>query len=202
MITCPWCGTSYLTFQSNCQNCGGPLAPPQPIEDEESLPIPPPPPRPISERYLWRILAGDSWAIVAFILGLIGVIFFVVGLGLTLGIVTAFVGIPFIVLGVVLCAAAGALGLPRYKAARQTVSVLRLGEPVEGRIANLEENRAVSVNGRSPWKITYAYHVQGREYTGSVSTLNLPGPALQPGKPACVLSLPNAPEKSALYPHP
>ena len=25
MVTCPWCGTNYLTFQSNCNNCGGAL---------------------------------------------------------------------------------------------------------------------------------------------------------------------------------
>ena len=48
MITCPWCGTSYTTFRSNCKNCGGPLPPPAeatatppPIPD---LPEPPPPP--------------------------------------------------------------------------------------------------------------------------------------------------------------
>jgi hypothetical protein len=25
MFICPWCGTAYLEFQSNCTNCGGPL---------------------------------------------------------------------------------------------------------------------------------------------------------------------------------
>jgi len=25
MITCPWCGTNYQTFQSDCPKCGGPM---------------------------------------------------------------------------------------------------------------------------------------------------------------------------------
>ncbi len=38
MITCPWCNTSYLNFQSNCSNCGGPLPlPQQPMASSASL---------------------------------------------------------------------------------------------------------------------------------------------------------------------
>ena len=36
MITCPWCGTNYQSFQSNCSNCGGSL--PLPIEKPSEIP--------------------------------------------------------------------------------------------------------------------------------------------------------------------
>ena len=32
MVICPWCGTNYTTFQSNCSRCGGPLTGPTPAE--------------------------------------------------------------------------------------------------------------------------------------------------------------------------
>jgi len=46
-------------------------------------------------------MTTDGWSIAAFIFFLIGAIFGMIGLGLTVGIVTAFVGIPFLLLGIV-----------------------------------------------------------------------------------------------------
>lgn len=47
---------------------------------------------------------ADGWAITAGIFALLGAIFAGVGILLTLGIVTAFVGVPFIGLGVIFLA--------------------------------------------------------------------------------------------------
>ena len=57
MITCPFCGTNYQQFQSNCSNCGGPLPLPQvsrpaapgavqprPAQVKPATPQPPAPP--------------------------------------------------------------------------------------------------------------------------------------------------------------
>ncbi len=88
MIICPWCGTNYLTFQTNCGNCGGPLLT---IDEKitssivsEDIPTPPLVPRPISPKYAWRLLFTDGWAIAGLVFGLLGVIFSLVGAVLTL----------------------------------------------------------------------------------------------------------------------
>ena len=70
MITCPWCGTNYLTFQPNCNNCGGPL----PLVDEkpnapgssENVQPPPRAPRPVSDRYVWRLMTSGAGLTVRF----------------------------------------------------------------------------------------------------------------------------------------
>ncbi len=210
MITCPWCGTNYEMFQSNCQNCGGPLsvparnAPPSMNANltEGNLLVPPPPPRPIANRYVWKLLAMDGWAIASLVFGLLGAIFILVGVGLILGIITAFVGIPFAVLGLLFLVGGVALAVWRYQETQRVVGVLRTGEALEGQITHVEENLHVQVNGRYPWVIRYQFRLNGQTYEGQVSTLNTPGSALQPGQSACVLYLPEAPGRNVLYPHP
>jgi hypothetical protein len=151
---------------------------------------------------VWRLLLSDGWAIASFVLGLVGFIFTSVGGGLTIGIVTAFVGIPFTLLGILLFGAGAAVAILRYQEAQKILMVLRVGEPVEGQIAQVDENLGVEINGRHPWVIGYQFRVDGQTYAGQVSTLNPPGPALQPGQPACVLYLPQIPRLNVLYPHP
>jgi len=210
MINCPWCGTNYESFHSNCQNCGGPMQIPsgnssQSLEPRSPLlnmVIPPAPPRPISNRYVWRLLVSDGWAIAACVFGLLGFIFILVGVGLTLGVVTAFMGIPFSGLGLLLLGGGGTLAGLRYQAAKKTVGVLRVGEVAEGQIAQVVDNFHLRVNGHYPWVIRYEFRVDGQLYEGWVSTLNTPGAALQPGQRACVLFLPQAPGQNVLYPHP
>jgi hypothetical protein len=202
MITCPWCGTNYVTFQSNCTNCGGPISLPAGETKAARISPPPPSPRPISRRYAWRLLSSDGWAIVAMVFLLLGVIFSLLGVGLTLGVVTAFVGIPFAGIGSLLLGAGLVVGGWRYQEAQQVVEVLRVGQAVEGQIVQVEENPSVQVNGRNPWMISYRFHYNGQDYAGKVTTLNTPGAALQPGQPAYVLYLPQTPARNVLYPHP
>ena len=205
MITCPWCGTNYTTFQSDCPKCGGPMSvpagntAPNPVG---SLLMPPSPPRPINDRYVWRLLITDSWAIAAFVFLLLGAIFSLVGMALTLGIGTAFVGIPFAGLGFLFLGAGVVVAGWRYQEAQKIVGVLRTGEAVEGQITQVEENLHVRVGEHHPWVIRYTYHVNGQMYKGQVSTLNSSGVALQPGQRAWVLILPHEPGRNVLYPHP
>ena len=206
MIICPWCGTNYLVFQSNCKNCGGPL-PAVGGEGAASLSAetvlePPPAPRPISEKYVWRLLSTDGWSIVAFVVGLIGFIFSLVGAGLTIAIVTAFVGLPFLLLGLALFGAGGGLFIWRYRNMQQVVNILRVGEVAHGQIVEVQENYSVIVNGQHPWMIRYQFEVGGLDQEGRVSTLNQPGQQLQAGKAVCVLYLPASPKMNSIYPHP
>ena len=205
MITCPWCGTNYAAFQSNCDRCGGPLPlPTDPAASrvEGAPPTPPPAPRQVADSYAWRLLVSDGWGVVGFIFTLLGAIFTLVGGGLTLGIITAFVGLPFLLLGLVFLFGGGAVGLARYQVAKQTVGVLREGQAAVGQIARVEQNLQVRVNQRHPWTISYQFRVQEIGYEGHVTTLNSPGPELQPGKPASILYLPQSPQHNVLYPHP
>ena len=145
---------------------------------------------------------SDGWAVAAFVFVILGAVFTVVGAILTLAIVTAFVGLPFLALGIIFLGVGGVVGLWRYRQARKIVEVLRAGEAVQGQIAGVNENLNVRVNQRHPWTITYQFRVAGQDYEGHVSTLNVPGAGLQPGKQAWVLYLPQGPEQNVLYPHP
>jgi hypothetical protein len=205
-IICPWCGTSYLAFQPNCKNCGGPL---QPVVEQnldevsgDRFPVPPPAPRPISDRYVWKLLSSDGWGIGALVFGILGAVFTLVGMALTLAVVTAFVGIPFLILGIVFLGAGVLVFRWRYKDARKVVDVLRDGQSTRGQILNIQPNYSINVNGRNPWVISYQFQVNGQDYRGEVSTLNPPEPRMQPGKTVYILYLPLTPQWSSIYPHP
>lgn len=205
MIVCPWCGTHYITFQSNCQNCGGPL----PAVEEKSaslpseeIPIPSAAPRPISDKYVWQLLSTDGWAITAFVFGLLGFIFSLVGLGLTLGIITAFVGIPFLCLGLVFLSIGGGVLTWRYQRAQKVVNVLRNGASTQGRIVEITQNYAVRINRQHPWVIRYQFQVNGQSYEGQVSTLKQPRQQFQVGSVVSILYLAEAPQWNSIYPHP
>jgi hypothetical protein len=206
MIICPWCGTNYLTFQTNCDNCGGPLQAVDekndPSTQSENLLAPPSIPRPISEKYVWRILSSDGWWIASLVLGFLGFIFSLIGVGLTLGIITAFVGIPFLIIGLVLLGIGGSEFVRRYQNARKVVTVLREGETTQGQIVEIQEDYSVRVNGRYPWRIRYQFQADGQDYEGTVTTFNQPGQELQAGKTVYVLYLPIAPKWNSIYPHP
>jgi hypothetical protein len=216
MIICPWCGTTYAAFQSNCQRCGGPLTAADQVTVRASRPLdasapaggaldqspPPPPPRPISSNYAWRLMFSEGWVIAALIFAFVGAIFFVVGAALTVFIITAFVGIPFALLGLAFMGGGAAVTAWRYQAAKQIVEVVRMGQATTGQIARVDENLSVLVNGRHPWTITYHFQALGRDFVGQVTTLQTPGPSVQAGRPAYVLYLPADPQHNALYPHP
>ena len=206
MIVCPWCGTTHLTFQSNCKNCGGPLL----AADEKSvssdpreiLSTPPLAPRSIPNRYAWRLVSRDGGAIAALVFGVLGFVFSVVGTGLTLGIITAFLGIPFLLLGLAFLVAAVWVFLWCYQNALKVVHVLRDGQAKRGQIVELGQNYSVRINGRYPWVIRYQFQADGQDQEGKVTILNQPGDQFQAGKAVWVLYLPDAPKWNSIYPHP
>ena len=205
MITCPWCGSTYISYQPKCDNCGGSL--PVPVEialtpPGEGLPAPPPAPRELPRNHAWRILLADGWTIFALIFGFIGAVFAVVGLGLAILVVTALLGLLFGGLGILFLAIALPILAWRYSHTQQTVHVLRVGEAALGRIEDVRENFAVQVNGRFPWTITYQFEVAGRSFHGKVTTLSTPSLKQQPGKPVYVLYLEDDPTRNTIYPNP
>lgn len=207
IIICPWCGTNYIDFQSNCSNCGGTIPAPRKApaatrpDARPQLSWPPSPPRNIAPNYAWKLLSQDGWVISTFVFVLLGIIFTMVGGGLTLGIVTAFVGIPFVGMGLLFLGGGLAVAYWRYQLATQTVEVLKSGQAKEGEITGLEPNYSVRINGRMPWTIRYQFSVDGKVYQGSTSTLNNPQ-LTHPVGPAVVLYLADNPDKNQVYPHP
>ena len=206
MITCPWCGTSYDEYTSNCNNCGGALPKTSGIQEpgravEMQQPSPPPlAPRPLLDNYIWRQMGADGWVVASGILLLLGVIFAPLGLALTVAQVTAFVGLPFLFLGVVFLFTAIPLLILRYQKFQRSAIILQDGEAVLGSIDSLEQNYSVRVNRRHPWIIAYSFKVHGRNYDGCQSTLTTPRPDLHPGTAFYVLYDPNDPTQSLLYP--
>jgi hypothetical protein len=205
MITCPWCGTSYERFLSNCKNCGGPI--PAQTEDlpemeQPGLPLPPAAPRSFSDAYTWRLLTSDGWAVASMVFAFLGAIFTMVGVALTLGIVTAFVGIPFALLGLGFLGGGAAIFYWRYQEKQKILNVLRWGETARGQVTDVQVNSSVSINGRNPWYIDYEFQVNGQTQPGRVTTLTPPIRYLAPGMPVYVLYMPAEPSQNALYPHP
>ena len=205
MTTCPWCGTNYSIFQSNCDNCGGAM--PVPVKEpssstEESLRVPPPAPRTMPRNYIWRLLFTDGWVIMAVVFTLIGAIFGAIGVALTVTIVAAFVGLPFAGIGVLFLVIGVPILVWRTQEAQKTVRVLQEGDPALGEIIDVVQNYNIRVNGRYPWKITYWFDVMGQEFEGSHTTLSQPDLSHQSGNPVYVLYLQDDPEQNVIYPHP
>lgn len=202
-IICPWCGTYYQVFQSNCSNCGGPIQPLEAVLDQvDSYITPPPAPRPVPNSYFWKLLLNDGWGIGLLVFLFLGIIFSFLGVILTLAVVTMFVGLPFLGIGLIFFFI-GLIGLIlRGQEMHNIVVVLQQGLPVRGEILNVEENVMVTVNNRHPWKISYRFILNGAQCQGELTTINLPSEHHQPGKPVCVLYLPGKPEINTIYPHP
>jgi hypothetical protein len=148
----------------------------------------------------------DAQSIAGLVLGIVGGVFTLTGLMLTALVVTAMVGVPFVLVGALIFIIGGGLLYMRYQEKRKVVHVLKNGQAVRGEITGVEENVMVRVNQRHPWIIEYQFHSNGQVYSGSASTLRDPTAAapaqFRPGKPAYVLYDPEAPERNALYPHP
>ncbi|MCW5878368.1 MAG: hypothetical protein KIS80_05825 [Anaerolineales bacterium] len=203
-ITCPWCGTNHAEFQSNCKNCGAPLPTPQQQAAERKrsgLQIPPSPPRKMSGGFIWRWLVTDGWSIVAFVFLMLAISFIPAGLGLIVGVVTALIGIPLFLVGVVMLAAAAGVFYWRFTLAQRLLKVLREGLTTRGEITEVRQNYSVQINGRSPWIISYTFRLDGTEYTGTVTTMNTPQ-HLNPGDATAILYLAEDPQYNGIYPHP
>ncbi len=207
MVVCPWCGTIYDTFRSNCKNCGGPTQVASASSGaEDELLSPPPAPRAISNNYTLKLMLTDAQSITGLVLGIVGGVFTLTGLVLTALLVTVVIGVPFLLFGALIFIIGGGLLYVRYQEKQKVVHVLKNGQAVRGEITGVEENLMVRVNHRHPWIIEYQFRANGQVYSGSASTFRDPTTSapeqFRPGRPAYVLYDPEAPERNALYPHP
>jgi hypothetical protein len=156
----------------------------------------------VPRQVIWRILFTDGWTIAGLIFSLLGFVFGVVGTGLTISLVAAFVGLPFAGLGVLFLGGGIPIVVWRYQVAHRTVEVLEQGEATVGKIVSVHQNYQVRVNGRYPWTVEYRYEVSGHPYSGKVTTLSRPDLSQQPGRPVYVLHMRDDPGQNTIYPSP
>ena len=202
-ITCPWCGTNYLEFQSNCSNCGGILPVPErrvmKSGAEIEVPAPPPAPREVPKGYMGKVMKGEVTPIVGAIFAPLGIIFAVVGCVLLF--VFTPVGIPFSIIGGVFTVIGLGLLLSGYGKAQRTVQVLQDGLTAEGEIVDIYRDESRSVNGRHPWVIAYEFAVDNQVYDGEMRSLERRLPAhIQLDAPTYILYLPENPDVNTLFP--
>lgn len=198
-IECSWCGTSYARHQRNCTNCGGPLPGPTPPDPG---PEPPPPPREIPGAYVRRLyLTGNVLTIIGGVFAFVGLPLVLIPGWLALTIapeigVASGVGLIFALIGVPMLG----FGLRR---ARVHLHALREGRATRGMISEVYQDTREAINGRHPWAVVYTYEVNGRAYEGTVKSWARSGAILMlyaVRSPVHVLYVPEAPERSALYP--
>jgi membrane protein implicated in regulation of membrane protease activity len=154
----------------------------------------------VPNSYVGRIFVADGWTIAGGVLTLLGGIFGLVGLILTLTLVTAFAGLPFAGLGALLLVIGVPVLIWRYTEARNMVEVLRTGDAVRGEIVEVYQSFHVQINGRHPWTVVYRFQADGQEYGGKVTTLSRPDLSRQPGRPVYVIHARRAPQQNTIYP--
>lgn len=203
MITCPWCGTNYLEFQSNCSNCGGILPVPEKRTTktgiEIQIPSPPLAPREVPKGYLWQVMKSEVTPLIGGIFAPLGMVFGVIGCVLLF--VFLPVGLPFTLIGVVFTSIGIPLFIVGYNKAQQTVQVLQNGETAEGEIIDVYQDQTLSVNGRHPWVVEYEFTIQDEVYVSKMRSLERRLPDhLQVDAPAYVLFSPDDPKVNTLFP--
>lgn len=211
MVTCPWCGSNYLDFQTNCRNYGGPLPLPENTSPEAISPwptdLPPPrppaPPRAISKRFAWKLLAISGVGITGMVFIFLGITFGLSGIFIMIfGPVVFLLGLIFALLGSVFVVLGGFLFVFGYRRAYQVVQVLRQGHETTGHIHEIRQDLSVTIQNNHPYITSYEFEVMGQVYHGRVNSINPPIPQYFPGAPATILFLPENPQVNALYPHP
>jgi hypothetical protein len=138
----------------------------------------------------------------AIVFAFIGALFAMIGVILTISILAALVGLPFVGIGAFFLLVGVPVLVWRYQEAHGTMEVLQFGYPVKGQITSVHQNFNIRVNGRYPWSIVYQFELMGDAYEGKVTTLSQPDLSQQPGKPVYVLCLQGNPERNTIYPHP
>ena len=189
MHTCPWCTTSYVNWQSQCKQCGGPLAPLPGM----SLGSPPPAaPRVLPPQYVFRLRWSRNIAT------LVGGGFFLVGTLLFLPMAIAGTWAALLPAFFML----GGFSMFRYgwRHASGILRAFRDGRAVEGRIASVSWDTTQRINDQHPWKLVYHFPVGEQMCEGSITTFDSTVGSRMSGQPLWVLYNEADTSQSTIYP--
>ncbi len=128
-----------------------------------------------------REFLSTGLGVVALVFSILGTVITTTGVVLatflwpqTIGMIFLYAGGGILVVGV-------GLASRRLSAMRRRASLLEYGLESQGTIVELAPNPLVRVNGRRPWVVRYRYEIQGLEYQGRESMLDLPEGYVQGG---------------------
>lgn len=189
MHTCPWCTTSYVNWQSQCRQCGGPLAPPL---GQGLGPQPPPAPRKLPTAYVRRVRWTQNIAT------MIGPGFAGIGLLFSLPMVVnklwqAVFPMFFVVGGV-------SMFVHGWKIASSRLRAFRFGKAVEGKIYRVQMDTTQHVNGRHPLRVIYHFPVEGQMQEGVITSFDTTAARRDSGQPVWVLYNETDPAENAIFP--
>lgn len=179
---CPWCATWFpVRPGGKCSECGGPLTTTPGAERGDA---PPPAPRVLPAAFKRQVMFSKN------IVVLVGLGFMVVGVPL----IAAYgSGVPFAILGFLLWRTG-------RKAAAEQIAVLEAGVPVEATLLSVSIDSSESINGEHPFRLHYAFEIQGQRQVGSSRSWDLSNELRQPGEPLWVVYDPSDPKRSSLWP--
>lgn len=174
-VQCPWCRSRNRGLDNeHCDSCGGALPA---MEGSDRGPPPPDPPRRLPRGYKKRVRFANP----TFWIGFMFVVVF-------------FWAVIFPIIGVFLLRAG-------IRAVRPKLRALELGRHAPGEITSVDKDTSVSDSkGRHPWKIAYAYQVDGHARQGWEHAYDAIHGRMQPGDRFWVVHGPDTPDQSALWP--
>lgn len=188
MITCGWCGTNYLVWQSHCRSCGGALPPPAGMD---AGPPPPAAPRKLPEGFTTRTVFNPMM--------LLGLGFTGVG-GLMTGFFVSVKSWAALFPGFFLLGGIGMIKQGIVHAVR-TLDAFRNGTAVLGKIATVEIELDTQSAGQKPWIIIYAFELDGQIHEGKLTTLDSSiAEQFRKHQPVWVLAVKGNPARNTLYP--
>lgn len=164
-----------------------------PLPGMELGPEPPPAPRTLpsgfATKHKWT---GNPLALVGAIFSFVGWVLLLV----FIFVLPLFALIPliFVILGWILLRAG------RRQAAR-VLNAFQNGRAVKGSITEVGVDTTLMVNGRNPWRISYAFETSdGQRHEGHASTFDSTARDRQRGQPLWVLVVDAHPEQNTIYP--
>lgn len=196
---CPWCRAQTAVDVSTgaCTRCGGPVV----LGSMRLAPNPPPSaPRVIPEGYRKAATSfmADFLTLFGLIWGLVGTVFFVVGVGLLA--VFFLLGAIFVPIGGLFGGIGWYLVYRGRQEAKQRLWLLENGVPVAGKIVEVGRDGSMRKNGRSAYRIEYVYDVGGLPQGGTAEGFDAIHATRRAGEPLWVVVHPSDPTVSCPWP--
>lgn len=190
MHTCPWCTISYVNWQSQCGQCGGPLAQPR---GHGPGPEPLPAPRNLPKVYVRRVRWTQNIGTLA------GLGFTAIGLLFSIPMIIQKLWLPALIPAFFLL---GGVSMFRYgwNIAAARLRAFRFGKVVLGEVHQVGVDATQQVNGQHPAKVVYRFRVSDQLHEGVIISFDSTASERWSGQPVWVLYNESDPAENAIFP--